>query len=554
MAVITLPKDGALSSAAGTMQRLQDIPALRQLGTLLLLAGAVALGLWIFFWSQNPPWVPLYAGLDAKSTSEATELLRASSIPFRIDPATGALAVPQEQMQQARLKLAAAGLPNESQTGFEMMERDPGFGVSQFVESARYQHALETELVRTISTLRPVRSARVHLAIPKPSAFSRSRQGASASVVLDLHPGRALEANQIQAVVHLVAASIPELSPENVTVVDQQGRMLTTTNPNSDAAVSAVQFERTQRQETALAQRIQELLEPLTGPGRVSAQVAVDMDFAVTEEAREVYNNDPAKLRSEQTAQSSSTGAAGGTDAVAQGVPGAASNTPAAVAAKDAPAPAAAPGLSQSSSNATRNYELDRTLSHVRQPAGRIQRVTAAVLVDHLPRPGGSDGKPVLTALTPDELARIESLVKEAIGFDQKRGDSVSVVNAPFVRLQDEVFEGDSAPFWQNPLLRDIARYLIGSIAVLALLFGVLRPALRQLLEARVTAPRPVVYTDDSHDAIPMPPRPAAAGAPAPTVLTSHAYEDKLRMAREAVTTDPRRVAQVVKQWVDNDG
>src|SRR5690606_8599554 len=207
--------------------------------------------------------------------------------------------------------------------GFEMMERDPGFGVSQFVENARYQHALETELVRTISTLRPVRDARVHLAIPKPSAFTRQREAASASVVLELRSGALLERNQVDAIVHLVASSIPDLAPERVTVVDQNGRLLSDAGGDSDSALSALQFEQVRRQETSFNQRIRELLEPMTGPGRVNAEVTVDMDFSVTEEARELFDADPQKLRSEQVSENSTASAEG-----PEGVPGAASNVP----------------------------------------------------------------------------------------------------------------------------------------------------------------------------------------------------------------------------------
>ncbi|HMM26293.1 MAG TPA: flagellar basal-body MS-ring/collar protein FliF, partial [Pseudoxanthomonas mexicana] len=299
---LTLSKEALKESltadkAGAALTKIQDARVFKQMGTLLMIAGAVALGLFVFFWSQKPAYTPLYTGLDAKATAEATDMLRAAQIPFQLDQATGAISVPEENLHDARLKLAGAGLAESGRLGFEMMERDPGFGVSQFVENARYQHALETELVRTITTLRPVRDARVHLAIPKPSAFTRQREVASASVVLDLRSGAMLERNQVDAIVHLVSSSIPDLAPERVTVVDQSGRMLTISDPNSEAALNAAQFERVRKLETSFNDRIRELLEPLTGPGRVNAEVAVDMDFSVTEEARETFANDPAKIR-----------------------------------------------------------------------------------------------------------------------------------------------------------------------------------------------------------------------------------------------------------------
>ena len=554
---LTLSKEALKESltadkAGAALTKIQDARVFRQMGTLLLIAGAVAVGMMVFFWSQKPAFTPLYTGLDAKATAEATDMLRAAKIPFQLDQATGAISVPEENLHDARLKLAGAGLAESGRLGFEMMERDPGFGVSQFVENARYQHALETELVRTITTLRPVRDARVHLAIPKPSAFTRQREVASASVVLDLRSGAMLERNQVDAIVHLVSSSIPDLAPERVTVVDQSGRMLTISDPNSEAALNAAQFERVRKLETSFNDRIRELLEPLTGPGRVNAEVAVDMDFSVTEEARETFANDPAKIRSEQVSQN--TVAAAGPE----GVPGATSNTPPGPNAAAAPNPAAPV---ETSSSATRNFEMDRTLQHTRQPAGRVRRVTAAVLVDHVPRTG-ENGKVVMTALDAATLTRIEALVKEAVGFDAARGDSVSVMNAPFVRETDKAEE---VPFWEspwlhNPMVRDIARYGIGALVVILLLFGVLRPAMRQIINPKTKKAQHddddgidvTVVDDDEHHA-----RAATALSheehPPLRALPSDAYEDRLRQAREAVKTDSKQVAQVVKDWVAND-
>ncbi|WP_221261565.1 flagellar basal-body MS-ring/collar protein FliF, partial [Xanthomonas campestris] len=311
--------------------RIRSMQITRKLTMMAMIALAVAAGLAVFFWSQKPGYQALYTGLDDKGNAEAADLLRTAQIPFKIDQSTGAISVPQDRLYDARLKLAGSGLTGQQTGGgFELMEKDPGFGVSQFVENARYQHALETELSRTIGTLRPVREARVHLAIPKPSAFTRQRDVASASVVLELRGGQGLERNQVDAIVNLVASSIPDMTPERVTVVDQSGRMLSIADPNSDSAQHAAQFEQVRRQESSYNQRIRELLEPMTGAGRVNPEVSVDMDFSVVEEARELYNGEPAKLRSEQVSDSS-TSATG-----PQGPPGATSNSPG-----QPPAPAA---------------------------------------------------------------------------------------------------------------------------------------------------------------------------------------------------------------------
>lgn len=551
---LTLSKESLSAEKTGAaIQRLQELPVVRQFGTLLTIAGAVAVGLMVFFWSQKPDFTPLYTGLDAKGTAEATDMLRAAQIPFKLDQSTGAISVPEEHLHDARLKLAAGGAVDSGRLGFEMMERDPGFGVSQFVENARYQHALEIELARTINTLRPVHDVRVHLAIPKPSAFTRQREVASASVVLDLRAGATLERNQVDAIIHLVASSIPDLSPERVTVVDQGGRMLTQSDPNSQEALSAAQFDQVRRQETSFNARIRELLEPLTGPGRVNAEVAVDLDFSVSEEARETFLNDPAKIRAEQVSQTTVASAQG-----AEGVPGAASNTPPGPAAAAAPA-AKAPV--ETASSATRNFEMDRTLQHTRQPAGRIRRLTAAVLVDHVPRTG-ANGKVTMVPLDQATLARVEALVKEAVGFDAKRGDSVSVMNAAFV--PPEVVPPADVPLWENPLLqnplvRDIARFALGTLVVLVLLFAVIRPALRQIIDPtgkrrqESTVDVTVVDQEDNLETDSVALGHQVDPESQQRVLASTAYEDRLRNAREAVKNDSKQVAQVMKDWVAVD-
>lgn len=560
---LALTKDTLNSEKAGAwFDRMQSLQITRRIGLMSMIALAVAAGLFVFFWSQKPDYAPLYTGLDEKGTAEATDLLRSAQIPFKIDQATGAITVPQSSLYDARLKLAGSGLTDSGRMGFEVMEKDPGFGVSQFVENARYQHALETELARTISTLRPVREARVHLAIPKPSAFTRQRDAASASVVLELRGGNTLERNQVDAIVNMVASSIPDLSPERVTVVDQSGRMLTISDPNSDAALNAAQFDQVRRQESSYNQRIRELLEPMTGPGRVNPEVSVDMDFSVVEEARELYNGDPPKLRSEQVSDSS-TAAAG-----PQGIPGATSNTPAATAKPGQPAtPATGTNAQQATAatptettkNATRNYELDRTLQHTRQPAGRIKRVSVAVLIDNVPRPG-AQGKVTDQPLDAAELTRIEGLVKQAVGFSAERGDTVSVMNAPFVRTATET--QDAPKWWEDPRMRDALRLLLGAVVVLALAFGVLRPALRQISGATPAANKKdraepqtasVSILQDDDPMLALAEDTASIGEHKSSIALPDAYEERLRLAREAVKADSKRVAQVVKGWVANE-
>jgi flagellar M-ring protein FliF len=557
----------------GPRPRLQDLPYVRQLATVVALGAAIALGAWMFSWTQKPSYVPVYPALEAKDAAEVLEALRGAQVPVQVDPLSGNVTVPETAVQQARLLLAAQGLPAGTRLGVEMMQKDQGFGASQFVENARYQHALETELARTIGAVRPVRSARVHLALPRASVFASRRDPASASVLVDLYPGRSLEPDQVAAIVHMVASSIPELSPERVTVVDQSGRLLTRDEADSDAELAAEQFAQTRRVETSFVERIERLLEPLTGPGRVSAQVAVDMDFAVTEEARETFAPDT-RLRSEQVSEQVTENKPQG------GIPGATSNQPPQAAPPTTADPAApeADGATptNASRSATRNFEMDRTVSHTRQPAGRVRRVSVAVLVDHVPvvatapvagadAEGEGEGEsaaeegeaataaavaPALRALTPEEIAQVEKLVKEAVGFDGERGDTVSVMNAPFAR-PDALPPIEDLPLWQQPEVRDYLRLGLGTLVVLVLVFGVLRPLLRNLAQPRMIETR-LESVEDGATGLP-----ALAGETAQTAELlgppMDPHEQRLAQARQAVQQDPRKVAQVVKNWVGSD-
>ncbi|MGH8444945.1 MAG: flagellar basal-body MS-ring/collar protein FliF [Solimonas sp.] len=542
MATLTLP----------AARQLKDIPALRQFAVLLGIAAAVAIGLAVWSWSQQPGYVPVYAGLSDKDSAELAEALRAASIPMKLE--AGTVTVPQAQLYDARLKLAAQGLPRGSGQGFELMQQEQGFGTSQFVETARYQHALETELARTIGSLQPVRGARVHLAIPKPSAFARKSDAPSASVFIELYSGRSLEPDQVASVVHLVAASVPGLLPAAVTVIDQFGHLLTNADADSALARTAEQFDYTRRVEADYQRRIEQLLTPMVGSGRVNAQVAADLDYAETEEAREQYGADPAKLRSEQTSEDIQRGAAKN----AAGVPGATSNQP--------PPQTANPPLNQlagaggangnsdadiqsQSRQATRSYELDRTVSHTRQSVGRLKRLSIAVLVDHVPQLEGTgkDQKTVLRALTADELGKVEALVKEAVGFDASRGDTVSVQNSAFV--QGETMTVEPLPLWQQPQTQSVARQAGGVLLVLALIVFILRPALRQLLAAPTQAPLEG-RVEDAPPAAPLADdRLTLTGQPA----APSPYDQRLQIARKAVTEDPKRVAQVVKSWIGQE-
>lgn len=541
-----------------SLRGLKDLPIVRQLALLVGIAAAVAGGIAMFTWSQQPGYVGLYADLSGKDAADAADALRAANIPYKLDP-SGALMVPGAQVHEARLQLASQGLPKGGAQGFEMMQQDPGFGVSTFLEGARYNHALETELARSIGLLSPVKAARVHLAIPKATAFARPGEGPSASVLVELHAGQSLEANQVQAIVHMVGSSVPDLDASRVTVVDQFGRLLSRNDSDSSLALTTEQFDHARRVEADFARRIEQLLAPVTGPGKVSTQVSADLDFSVTEEARESYAPDKSVVKSEQTSQETSRGGAGnGAGGAAQGVPGALSNQPPEAQPAiplNAVAGSSPEGPINQSTNSTKNYEVDRTLSHTREVGGRLKKLTVAVLVDDLPR-ADKDGAVKLQPLSADELKKIELLVKDAIGFDETRGDRVSVQNVSF--LPPTTVDAEVTPIWQQPQAQTLARQAFGALAVIVLIFAVVRPTLKSLF----AAPRPAAALSQPADGTLIPAGGGAAAIAGGGTYTDEPerlvalppYEQKLALAKTAVAQDPKKVAQVVKAWLGEEG
>jgi len=545
---------------------------------LLLLVGiamAVAAGVTVVLWSRGPTYSLLYANLAAEDQAQITQALDAAQIPYRMQPGSNAIEVPSERLSDARLKMAGQGLP-EGGGGFALMEKDPGFGVSQFMENARYQHALETELARTIANLRPVEAARVHLAVPRQSAFVRDRRGASASVFVQLKQGRRLDQEQVQAIVNLVASSIPDLEASQVTVVDQQGRLLSSPEGHDQFAMREQQYDMIHRLEDDYAQRIEALLTPLVGAGRVRAQVVAQMDMAVTEEAREQYRPESQIVRSEQTSESTSrdgsgpqgvpgaltnqppaSGVAQAPGAPATGAPGTQAKTPASAAAQSGATGAAgtqnisgpgAAGASDSTSHqSTKNYEIDRTLAYTRQPAGRLRRLTVAVLIDNQ-RTVGTDGKTKEVPLSKEQLDHVNQLVKDAVGYDESRGDNVNVVNASFTQ-EATTPGGDGelqAPkIWETPFFRDMAKIVAGVIVLLVLVLSVLRPLVKSLMGPHRALS--VLASPAAHAATP------AQALPAAKEVTTTNHEQQLAQARTLVGQDPKRVAQVVRGWVAAD-
>jgi flagellar M-ring protein FliF len=517
-----------------------SIPAVRQVVLLIGVAAAVAAGFAIVLWSQTPQFTQLHGDMSAAEAAEVSAALQAANIEFRITGNT--VLVAETKLHDARLQLAAMGLPQGSAAGMELMQEQSSFGVSQFMENARYQHALEAELARTISSLGAVREARVHLALPKQTAFIRDRKGASASVLLHLYGGRVLEADQASAVVNLVASSVPNLVASDVTLIDQHGRLLSSGDEQTAGAAAAAQFKYSRRLEDTYKKRIEDLLTPLVGAGRVRAEVVADIDFTYTEETRESF--DPARtvVRSEQISEDRVAGAA----AISGGIPGALSNQPPEATGIDASAVAAESTEIEpinSSRSATRNFEVDRTIRHTRPHSGAIRKLSVAVLIDDAPQEGTEEQ----ATLGESEIARYTALVKEAVGFSEDRGDSVVVLNEAF-RAAAPVEEIEPPALWERPELRDTLKQVLGAILVLAIAFGIVRPMLRGVVNSGPAMSGQ--YIGRGGDGSGMGAAQLTGGAGA---LPGPSYDEKVAAAKNITGNDPARVAQVVKKWVAAD-
>jgi len=528
-----------------------SLPIVRQLALMGGLAASIALGVVIVMWSQQPDFSLLYSGLSDQDALAVTSALEHSGIPYKISAGGSSVMVPGDKVREARMKLAGEGLPKGTVTGFALLDKDQGFGVSQFMENARYQQALEGELAETISSMSNVRSARVHLAIPKQSAFVREHKDPSASVMLEVFGGRAVEAEQVAAIVHLVASSVPNLSPDKVTVVDQTGKLLTEDQSSDQLRLSASQFEYRKNVEDYYTKRIEDILSPVLGPAGVRAQVSADIDFTVTEQTQENFNPDLPAVRSEQTYEDKSSNGQGS----AQGVPGALSNQPPATAAAPAPG-AAAPkdkgatdGLPENSvRRITRNYELDKTVSHTQFETGTVRKLSIAVVVDDRQKVG-DDGTVQRIARTQEELSRYTALVKEAIGFNAERGDSVNVINAGFAP-PPEAPPPPEAKFFDKPWVWDAARQVAAGIGVILLVFGVFRPLMKSLVEKAPAVSDLPAGGGRSREMLP-----ASTGQAISMQLPApNNYENQLGAIKGMASQDPKRVAQVVKNWVASDG
>lgn len=527
-------------------------------------AALIAIGVALYMWNQPPEYKVLFSNFTDRDGGAITASLDQLGIKHKFSEGGGAILVPSEQVHDARLKLAAQGLPKGGNVGFELMENQK-LGVSQFLEQVNFQRALEGELAKSIESVAAVDTARVHLALPKPSVFVRDQQKPTASVLLNLHPGRGLDQLQVSAIVHLVASSVPELLPINVTVVDQAGSLLSNQERDKDRAngiksLDPNQLKYVQQLQQSVIKQVESILLPIVGEGNVRAEATADVDFSQSEQAAETYKpNSPPEastIRSQQTSESTGAG-----NANPSGVPGALSNQPPGVA--TAPLTAEAPGApgagaptAPTQKESTTNYEVDKTVRYEQKSMGGLRRLSVAVVVNYR-RNIAPDGKVTVTPISPAEMVQINNLVKEAMGYNKDRGDSFSVANSPFDGIE-RAPEG-KLEWWRDPanlpLAKELAKFLITALILLYLFIKIVRPMLRPVMRKidDFGAPPPVIEpelpkTDEENEVLL-----SEAELEELEEDTARSYRENLSMARKLAQDDPRVVANVIKAWIGNN-
>ncbi|MGH6648553.1 flagellar basal-body MS-ring/collar protein FliF [Aquabacterium sp.] len=546
------------------VQRVNALPMQRKLMLGGGLAAIIAIFVAMVMWGQQGDFRVLYANLSDKDGGAIVASLQQMNVPYKYADGGGAILVPADKVHDVRLKLASAGLPKGSVVGFELMETQK-FGVTQFQERLNFQRGLEGELTRSIQTLNGVQSARVHLALPNQNGFFREQQKPSASVVLTLYPGRTLDRGQVAGIVHLVSSSVPEMPTKAVSVLDQSGGLLSGPSEGVDqAGLDAQQLQYVHQIEANYTQRIKDILEPVLGQNNLRAQVTADVDFSQVESTAEEYKPNqgqaPASVRSQQSTEQS-----GGGSATPSGVPGAASNQP--------PVPATAPvnGSAQalqagqgaggtngtSRREAVTNYEVDKTVRVTRNATGSIKRLNAAVVLNSR-SVTDAKGKTTVQPISQEELDKLTSLVRETIGFNEQRGDSVKLINTPFQITKEEP---DNTPFWKKPETVDLLRTLAVpgalTLAALIVVFGAIRPAIKaaQPLPAEEDKqPKLSAVVDDVQelpDLQTVPPGmvmgPNGQMLPALGAPTGDA---RLEAARQLARENPGAMAGVMREWM----
>ncbi|MGC0154453.1 flagellar basal-body MS-ring/collar protein FliF [Chromobacterium vaccinii] len=565
--------------------RFKALPNNRKVLFLAALAAIFAVVVGAVVLNRTPSYKILFSNLADRDGGQVTAALQQMNIPYLLGEG-GVISVPADKVYDVRLKLAAQGLPKASGVGFELMDNQK-FGISQFNEQVNYQRSIEGELARTIEAVSSVQSARVHIATPKQSVFVREQQSPTASVMLQLYPGRILDAGQVAGILHLVSSSVPNLPVKNVTIVDQDGNLLSKqTGPDDNSGLDQRQLGFVRQIEDGYVKRIEDILEPIFGHGNARAQVTANVDFSEIEQTAETYrpnsSPNPSATRSQQISEKLVNGAAN-----PSGVPGALSNQPpSAASAPITLPPGAAPGTANLSGQAvspngtlqrdiTTNYEVDKTIQHTKVPVGVVKRLSAAVVVNYRRMPDKS-GEMKPTPLTAQEVQQINNLVKEAMGYNNGRGDTLNVVNAAFADNAQPVTVQERVMDYVTDNGTSLVKYGLLAIAVLYLLFGVVRPIMRDLVKP-TPAPgaagaagiggaigpggRLLGVAGEEGEAGMAGAGGGAGGAGGPgggagedpREAQRRQYSSNLEAVRELVKSDPRMAAQIIKEWISAD-
>ena len=543
----------------GLRQRFNEMPAARKMIATVMVAVIIAAVVGSLLWSREPAYRILFTNLPDKDGGAVIQSLEQLKIPYKLD--AGTISVPAEKIYDVRLKLAAQGLPKAANTGFELIDNQK-FGVSQFTEQVNYQRAVEGELVRSIESISSVEKARVHLATPKQTVFLRDQQKPSASIVLTLHPGRTLDGGQIAGIIHLVSSSIPGMPVSNVTVVDQDGNLLSrSADLMNKGTLDQRQLQYVNLVERGFVERLETILAPIVGKGNVRAEVTAQIDFSEVEQTSETFkpNSPPnaAAIRSQQSLEQSGRSP----EDAAMGVPGALSNQPPGAATAPITAPvaeaasgaAATTGATNLRKEGTTNFEVDKTIQHVKQSVGNVKRLSAAVVLNY--KAGkDKDGKLSYVPFTPAEMTQINNLVREAIGFNKERGDSVNVVNAAFAEsmpLEEKPLQDRALSYVQNngP---DVLKAFVILVAVFYLLFFIVRPLMKDITRSREEARTMELDLGE----MPLGDHFSAdAGGKSDSEEDQQkmsAFADLLQQGKELAKNDPRMVATILREWMAN--
>jgi len=536
------------------VKSMDAITLARHLFAIFAMAASVAIGIYAaFFWGSDPNYSVLTANLDEQEAGLVMDALQQNGISYRIDESSGALMVPSKDLHAAKIKLAAQGLPKSNVGAMSAVSDKGDFFISDSAEKERIKRKLEIDIATTISSIETVKSARVHIALPTRRLFVRDKRKPSAAVVVNLYGGRELTRGQVSAIAHMVASSVPELAIGDVTVVDQTGKLLTLADGESEMGMSSSQFDYAKKVEQSYIHRIENILTPIVGADAIRAQVTVDLDFTYNEQTQESFNPDNQVARSINTTEESATGD------IAGGAPGALSNSPSGKSSapekasekKSASTSASAHKAAKSSRHEIKNYELDKTVSVTRFQLGRLRRLSAAVVLDDIITKD-DNAAIIRTERSPEELQRITELVKKAIGFNLQRGDTVNVVNVSFTK--PEVPEPLPEPaIWEKPWVWDAAKQLAGGLVLLFIVISVFRPVIKNFTKSLapiIQMPEALPDSGTNNDVE------ALVGSDTKRLENSNVlpFDRNMKTAMEAATSDPKLVAQVVKNWVADDG